>query len=297
MSRMNNRSHDGGGIGKKLSKGLAALNKGLDTADRALKTTDETLKRAKTVVQQTKRISGQAKNITRGQTGGMVPVKAKQVQPKSIVQTQAKDLKNQTMQVKQGSQVVQVKSLPPGQMVQAIKEEVRPEAQVFAKQQDVTLKAGQVAQNRPDLTVQAKPSDLKQSQVVLVDKTAVQPSQQERVIQVSSSKVLAKPAQLKQGQLVQVPVQNVTAAKQLHQTMEGLSTQKPRRDQSGGASSDFVGSFYANTVVGGPAAISAATLNGINTSPMFNPLNLTATFPTMPSTGIVPTGMVMSKMV
>jgi len=103
----------------------------------------------------------------------------------------------------------------------------------------VTSPGGSVIDGLPDLTVQAKPTDLKQSQVVLVDKTAVQPNQQERVIQVSSSKVLAKPAQLKQGQLVQVPVQNVTAAKQLHQTMEGLSTQKPRVEQRGGSSSDF----------------------------------------------------------
>ena len=272
---------------------IGKIMKGLEKIGSVVDKTSEVLDKTENVINRTGQVVNRAKQVR----SSMVPVKAKQVQANAIVQTQAKDLKNQAMQVKQGRQVVQVKSLPPGQMIQATKEEVRPEAQVLAKQQDVTLKAGQVAQTRPDLTVQAKPTDLKQSQVVLVDKTAVQPSQQARVIQVSSSKVLAKPVQLKQGQLVQVPVQNVTAAKQLHQTVEGLSTQKPRRDQSGGASSDFLGSFYANTVVGGPAAISTFTLNGLSASPMFNPLSMTATFPTMPSTGIVPTGMVMSQMV
>lgn len=59
--------------------------------------------------------------------------------------------------------------------------------------------------------------------------------------------------------------------------------------QRGGAASDWVGSFYANTAVGGPAAISRATLEGITDAPMFNPLSSTATFPTN-STGIIPTG-------
>ena len=219
----------------------------------------------------------------------LVPTKAANVQPGSIVQVQAKDLKQQStpVQVKQG-QIVQVQSLPGNQIVQATREEVRPNAQVLANPQDL----------KTDIQVQAKPSDLKQSQTVLVDKTAVQPSQQTRVIQVTQDQVLAKPAQLKQGQKIQVPIQNVKGTKQLYQTPQGLSTQKPKeqKGQKGGAASDFVGSFYANTVLGGVPAISSATLSGLETSPMFNPLNMSANFPTMPSTGIVPEGIVMSKM-
>ena len=64
---------------------------------------------------------------------------------------------------------------------------------------------------------------------------------------------------------------------------------KKAKKQRGGAASDWVGSFYANTAVGGPAAISRATLEGIADAPMFNPLSGTATFPTN-STGIIPTG-------
>ena len=328
MSRMSRMSPSdmsyGGGFGSSLVKGFAALNKGLAAADVALKATDATLKNTKTLVQQGKRISGQAKKITGGgyqcggqvkvgyhtmpdgrvmkdsdhqvpriQTGGeVIQTKAAQVQPNSVVQVKAKDVKNQStqVQVKQG-QVVQVKSLPRNQLVQATTEEVRPSAQVLANPQDVQTTRSL------DILVQAKPSDLKQSQVVLVNKQAVQPSQQARVVKVTSDQVLAKPAQLKQGQLVQVPIQNVKGTKQLHQTVQGLSTQKPRQQQKGGASSDFVGSFYANTVAGGVQALSEATRNGLSSSPMFNPLNMNTTFPTMPSTGIIPTGIVMSRMV
>ena len=56
-----------------------------------------------------------------------------------------------------------------------------------------------------------------------------------------------------------------------------------------GGSSDFMGLFYANTAVGGPAAISQATLQGINNAPMFNPLSTNSAVPGN-STGIVPTG-------
>ncbi len=59
--------------------------------------------------------------------------------------------------------------------------------------------------------------------------------------------------------------------------------------QSGGSSS-YVGLFYASGPVGGPGAISRATLSGINNAPMFNPLSATATIPTLPSTGIIPNG-------
>ena len=63
---------------------------------------------------------------------------------------------------------------------------------------------------------------------------------------------------------------------------------KKSKTQKGGGS-DFMGSFYANTAIGGPAAISQATLQGINNAPMFNPMSSTATIPGG-STGIVPSG-------
>ena len=63
--------------------------------------------------------------------------------------------------------------------------------------------------------------------------------------------------------------------------------------QKGG--SDFMSSFYANTAVGGPAAISQALLAGINNSPMFNHLSMAATIPGN-STGIIPTGLYLSGM-
>jgi len=61
-----------------------------------------------------------------------------------------------------------------------------------------------------------------------------------------------------------------------------------------GGSSDFMHSFYSNTAVGGPAAISQATLAGINNAPMFNPLSSSATVPGV-STGIVPTGLYLAS--
>ena len=61
-----------------------------------------------------------------------------------------------------------------------------------------------------------------------------------------------------------------------------------------GGSSDFMHSFYSSTAVGGPAAISAATLKGIGNAPMFNPLSATATVPGS-STGIVPTGLYLAS--
>jgi hypothetical protein len=320
---------------KALNKGLTAAEATLNAADATLKKTDALVKQGKRISGQAKTIAGGGyqsggkvgyhmmpdgrlmKDSDHHQSGGnfnkimsgikkmsdvvdktgqvvnavntLVPTKAANVQPGSIVQVQAQDLKQQStpVQVKQG-QIVQVQSLPGNQIVQATREEVRPNAQVLANPQDL----------KTDIQVQAKPSDLKQSQTVLVDKAAVQPSQQTRVVQVTQDQVLAKPAQLKQGQKIQVPIQNVKGTKQLYQTPQGLSTQKPKeqKGQKGGAASDFVGSFYANTVLGGVPAISSATLSGLETSPMFNPLNMSANFPTMPSTGIVPEGIVMSKM-
>lgn len=64
------------------------------------------------------------------------------------------------------------------------------------------------------------------------------------------------------------------------------------RSQEGG--SDFMHSFYSSTAMGGPAAISAATLQGIGNSPMFNPLSATATIPGI-STGIIPSGIFLAQ--
>jgi hypothetical protein len=47
--------------------------------------------------------------------------------------------------------------------------------------------------------------------------------------------------------------------------------------------------FYAQTAVGGPAAISAATLSVIDQTPMFNPLQTDTVIPG--PTGIIPTGL------
>ena len=61
--------------------------------------------------------------------------------------------------------------------------------------------------------------------------------------------------------------------------------------------SDFMHSFYASTVAGGPAAISKALLSGINQAPMFNPLNAAAVVPGGVSTGIVPSGLYLASLV
>lgn len=58
--------------------------------------------------------------------------------------------------------------------------------------------------------------------------------------------------------------------------------------------SDWMHSFHSSTAVGGPAAISAATLQGIGNAPMFNPLNASATVPGN-STGIVPSGLYLAS--
>lgn len=64
----------------------------------------------------------------------------------------------------------------------------------------------------------------------------------------------------------------------------------PKCNKQKGGSSAFMNSFYSNTAVGGPAAISKATLAGINDAPMFNPLSHSATVPGN-STGIIPSGL------
>ena len=55
-----------------------------------------------------------------------------------------------------------------------------------------------------------------------------------------------------------------------------------------GGVSDFMGSFYAQGAVGGPGAITRATVSNINNAPMFQSLSDSAVIPTLPSTGIVP---------
>lgn len=67
-----------------------------------------------------------------------------------------------------------------------------------------------------------------------------------------------------------------------------------KRKQRGGASSDFVHSFYANTAVGGPAAMTRAGLQVIDQAPMFNPLSDNTVFPT-DSTGIVASGLYLAN--
>jgi hypothetical protein len=63
-----------------------------------------------------------------------------------------------------------------------------------------------------------------------------------------------------------------------------------------GGSSDYISTFYAAGAVGGPAAVSRATLRGIDNAPMFNPLSAKAVIPTLPATGIVPSGLYFSSM-
>ena len=57
-----------------------------------------------------------------------------------------------------------------------------------------------------------------------------------------------------------------------------------------GGSSDFSQLFYAQTVQGGPAALSQHTLANIDKSPMFNPLKADTVFPTG-SSGVLPNGL------
>lgn len=62
----------------------------------------------------------------------------------------------------------------------------------------------------------------------------------------------------------------------------------------GGRGSQYVGDFYAQTAVGGPRAISYATLKYIDNSPMFNPLADNTVMPTTTS-GIIPTGLYLAN--
>lgn len=62
---------------------------------------------------------------------------------------------------------------------------------------------------------------------------------------------------------------------------------KSSKEMTGG-SSDWLHSFHADTIFGGPRALSQATLKYIDQAPMFNPLQANTVIPTLPSVGIVP---------
>lgn len=66
------------------------------------------------------------------------------------------------------------------------------------------------------------------------------------------------------------------------------------RKQKGGAASDYGSLFYANTAVGGPAAITKATLQYIDKAPMFHPLSKNVVIPTG-TTGIIPDGLYLAQ--
>lgn len=68
------------------------------------------------------------------------------------------------------------------------------------------------------------------------------------------------------------------------------------KQQKGGSAGTWGTSFYANTAVGGPAAISRATLAHIDNALMFKPFAKSAVVPTGPSTGIIPTGQYLAGM-
>lgn len=68
------------------------------------------------------------------------------------------------------------------------------------------------------------------------------------------------------------------------------------RQQKGGSAGTWGASFYANTAVGGPAAITKATLAHIDNAVMFKPFANGAVIPTGPSTGIIPTGQYLAGM-
>src|SRR3990167_3372720 len=63
--------------------------------------------------------------------------------------------------------------------------------------------------------------------------------------------------------------------------------------QKGGASTDYASLFYAQTAIGGPAAISRSTLKYIDRTPMFNPLESNTIIPG--SSGIIPTGLFLAQ--
>ena len=173
------------------------------------------------------------------------------------------------------------------------------------QQAQSSVNAGEVSAENPELTVRATSGELVNGPV-LVPNSAVLPSQQNKVVQVSPTQSIASRSQLKPGP-VSVQVQNVKAGVPLELNptdgvfntplaggQRGGAGQKGGTGQRGGAGSDFVSSFYSSTNVNGIQAISAATLQGIDNAPMFHPLDPLAVVPTMPSTGIFPTGMQMA---
>ena len=232
-----------------------------------------------------------------------VTTQAKFVNPDAVigvpvVQTQASALKKNVQVVQQtpggplttlGATNIQPANRLPGSTI------------LTASPQDLEskIKAGQVAQVNPEVPVTASPSDLHQGQAVLVNNQQIKPAERELTVQVSPTQSMARPHQLKSQAQLQVQVQNVQPSVTLVRNADGLLTTKKAqgaaKGQTGGASSAFISSFYSNTVVGGPAEISRITLQGIDNAPMFHPLDYNAVVPTLPSTGIIPEGIVLSN--
>ena len=220
----------------------------------------------------------------------------------------AKQLPEQTQVQTQAGNVAQTR------YVQTKGSNVRPDVQVHVPVQALNDNVKQLTQSNDTLytdnamqqnqggqaetAVVAMREDLK-DEPVMVNNDKIKPDQQ--VVRVTQQKSLAQPRQLKQGVKVTVPVSQVQPQKKLVKIQQGGRYHTVRaaqlakgRQQRGGAGSDFTSSFYANTVVGGPAAISAATLQGIDNAPMFHPLDYNAVIPTLDSTGIVPSGLFMA---
>jgi hypothetical protein len=237
------------------------------------------------------------------------------VQPNLMVAAQATDPAQGIVTVPSGlvqpSQpvLVQRKELQANAVVQVPAQALKPNVPVLQSQVNGPLTtqtaqspmpARQLTAINPSLPVNTTPSELT-NKPVLVDNSAVLPAERSRVVQVSPTQSLAHRSQVR-PQVLSVPVQNVKQNLSLTaNTMGTWSTPRAVKSkaaqaqaQTGGAGSDFVSSFYANTVDGGPAAISAYTLQGIDNAPMFHPLDPSAVIPTMPSTGIFPTGLVMA---
>lgn len=68
------------------------------------------------------------------------------------------------------------------------------------------------------------------------------------------------------------------------------------KQQRGGSAGTWGSSFYANTAIGGPGAISRSTLANIENALIFKPFVKGAVIPTAPSTGIIPTGQYLAGM-
>jgi hypothetical protein len=220
-------------------------------------------------------------------SGQMVNVQTPDIHPEALVQVPASAVQSNAA-ITPATQQVKVQ---------------RQQGQVKVQGQQQQVKAAQLVQVHPEIEVSATPVDLKDTHV-LVDTTAVLPSERANVIQVSpgqGGQSLAHPSQLKQAPLM-VQAKDIKPNVALVQTGETISTVKSQQKQQvhtqkGGAGSSFSGSFYAQTALGGPAEISRVTSDTINQAPMFHPLELSSTIPTLPSTGIVPVGIVLAQQV